>query len=82
MTYLLRFLDAQKDYYYIALREMREGVKRTHWIWFIFPQMKGLGHSPEAQLYGMTSFDEAKAYLEQSPFPRHRFSQPAGPQAL
>ena len=64
MTYLLRFLDAQKDYYNIALREMREGVKRTHWIWFIFPQMKGLGHSPEAQLYGMTSFDEAKAYLE------------------
>ena len=64
MTYLLRFLDAQKDYYYIALREMREGVKRTHWIWFIFPQMKGLGHSPEAQLYGMTSFDEATAYLE------------------
>ena len=43
---------------------MREGVKRTHSIWFIFPQMKGLGHSPEAQLYGMTSFDEAKAYLE------------------
>ena len=64
MISLQRFLDAQKDYYYIALREMREGAKRSHWIWFIFPQMKGLGHSPEAQLYGMTGFDEAKAYLE------------------
>ena len=64
MISLQRFLDAQKDYYYIALREMREGVKKTHWIWFIFPQIKGLGRSPEAQLYGITDLDEAKAYLE------------------
>ena len=64
MISLQRFLDAQKDYYYIALREMREGVKKTHWIWFIFPQIKGLGRSPDAQLYGISDLDEAKAYLE------------------
>ena len=64
MISLQRFLDAQKDYYYIALREMREGVKKTHWIWFIFPQIKGLGRSPDAQLYGISGLDEAKAYLE------------------
>lgn len=64
MISLQRFLDAQKDYFYIALREMREGAKRTHWIWFIFPQIKGLGRSPDAQLYGISDMDEAKAYLE------------------
>ena len=63
MTYLLRFLDAQKDYYYIALREMREGVKRTHWIWFIFPQIKGLGHSYNSEYYGINGRGEAESYL-------------------
>lgn len=64
MIPLQRFLDAQKDYYYTALREMRKGVKGTHWIWFIFPQIKGLGQSSDAKLYGITDLDEAKAYLE------------------
>ena len=58
-----RFLDAQKNQYYIALREMREGSKRSHWIWFIFPQIQGLGQSPESMRYGISDLDEAKAYL-------------------
>lgn len=58
-----RFLDAQKNQYYIALREMREGSKRSHWIWFIFPQIQGLGQSPESKRYGISDLDEAKAYL-------------------
>ena len=63
MNSLQRFLDAQKNQYYIALREMREGSKRSHWIWFIFPQIQGLGQSPESKLYGISDLDEAKAYL-------------------
>ena len=58
-----RFLDAQKNQYYIALREMREGSKSSHWIWFIFPQILGLGQSPESKRYGISDLDEAKAYL-------------------
>ena len=58
-----RFLDAQKNQYYIALREMREGSKRSHWIWFIFPQIQGLGQSSESKRYGISDLDEAKAYL-------------------
>ena len=60
---LQRFLDAQKNQYYIALREMREGSKRSHWIWFIFPQIQGLGQSSDSKLYGISELDEAKAYL-------------------
>ena len=63
MNSLQRFLDAQKNQYYIALREMREGSKRSHWIWFIFPQIQGLGQSPESKRYGISDLDEAKAYL-------------------
>lgn len=58
-----RFLDAQKNQYYIALREMREGSKRSHWIWFIFPQIQGLGQSPESKRYGISDLEEAKTYL-------------------
>ena len=58
-----RFLDAQKNQYYIALREMKEGSKRSHWIWFIFPQIQGLGQSSDSKLYGISELDEAKAYL-------------------
>lgn len=58
-----RFLDAQKNQYYIALREMREGSKRSHWIWFIFPQIQGLGQSSESKFYGISDLDEAKAFL-------------------
>lgn len=60
---LQRFLDAQKNQYYIALREMREGSKRSHWIWFIFPQIQGLGQSPESKRYGISDLEEAKTYL-------------------
>ena len=62
---LERFVEAQKIYgYESALEEMRRGRKRGHWIWFIFPQMKGLGYSTNAQFYGISSLEEAKAYLE------------------
>jgi uncharacterized protein (DUF1810 family) len=58
-----RFLKAQEDQYDTALDELRAGRKRSHWIWFVFPQMAGLGHSPTAQYYGIKSLDEAAAYL-------------------
>lgn len=59
-----RFLFAQKYGYDLALREITEGCKRTHWIWFIFPQLAVLGRSPNGQFYGISGYDEAKAYLE------------------
>jgi uncharacterized protein (DUF1810 family) len=58
-----RFLKAQEDSYDTALDELRAGRKRSHWIWFIFPQLAGLGHSPTSQYYGIKSLDEAAAYL-------------------
>ena len=64
MEGLERFLDGQRFGYETALAEMRQGQKRNHWIWYVFPQIKGLGHSPNAQFYGIVSLDEAEAYLE------------------
>ena len=64
MDRLERFLDGQRFGYETALKEMRNGRKVNHWIWYIFPQINGLGHSPNAQFYGILSLDEAKAYLE------------------
>ena len=61
---LKRFLDAQKYDYATALREIKDGQKRNHWIWYIFPQLKGLGHSYNSEYYGISSIEEAKAYLE------------------
>lgn len=61
---LERFVDAQDGVYDTALAELRAGSKRSHWMWFIFPQLRGLGLSPMAQLYGITSLEEARAYLE------------------
>jgi uncharacterized protein (DUF1810 family) len=58
-----RFLEAQEDAYDTALDELKAGRKRSHWIWFVFPQMAGLGHSPTAQHYGIRSLEEAQAYL-------------------
>jgi uncharacterized protein (DUF1810 family) len=58
-----RFLDAQDGVYDDALAELTAGRKRTHWMWFIFPQIAGLGFSPTAQLYAIDSLDEARAYL-------------------
>jgi uncharacterized protein (DUF1810 family) len=60
---LERFVDAQHGIYDTALAELRAGHKRTHWMWFIFPQIGGLGHSAMAQRYAIRSADEAAAYL-------------------
>jgi uncharacterized protein (DUF1810 family) len=60
---LQRFLDAQADVYEDVLRELRSGQKQTHWMWFMFPQIHGLGHSAMAQRYAIASLEEAKAYL-------------------
>src|SRR3954467_9583383 len=60
---LMRFLDAQAEIYATALAELKAGQKRSHWMWFIFPQLRGLGHSSTAQFYGISSLDEARAYL-------------------
>ena len=59
---LARFLNAQAGVYPQVLAELQAGQKRSHWIWFIFPQMKGLGSSSHAQFYGIGSLDEAAAY--------------------
>ena len=60
---LARFLDAQRDAYDIALAELRVGRKRSHWIWFVFPQLKGLGRSAMSHRYGLPGVAEASAYL-------------------
>jgi uncharacterized protein (DUF1810 family) len=61
---LPRFLDAQEGVYDTVLAELRAGRKASHWIWFIFPQIAGLGHSGMAQQFAIASLDEAKAYLQ------------------
>ncbi|MET3920311.1 DUF1810 domain-containing protein [Arthrobacter sp. UYEF20] len=60
-----RFITAQDagGTYLQAARELRGGFKRSHWMWFIFPQLAGLGHSPTARRYAISGLDEAKAYL-------------------
>ncbi len=60
---LQRFLDAQENDYADALHEIKQGYKQSHWIWFIFPQMRGLGRSYMAEYYGISSIKEARAYL-------------------
>ena len=60
---LNRFLKAQDDDYNRALSELTNGRKRTHWMWFIFPQIDGLAFSSMSQFYAIKSVDEAKAYL-------------------
>ena len=60
---LNRFLGAQESFYADALKEIKQGYKQSHWIWFIFPQLRGLGRSPMAENYGITSIEEARAYL-------------------
>lgn len=61
---LERFAEAQNMVYDMALREIKDGQKRGHWIWFVFPQIKGLGHSYNSEFYGISGTKEAKAYLE------------------
>jgi uncharacterized protein (DUF1810 family) len=60
-----RFLDAQDPIYGQVVEELRRGRKTGHWMWFVFPQLRGLGRSPTAQFYGLASADEARAYLAQ-----------------
>lgn len=61
---LSRFLKAQEPMYEIALDEVREGQKRSHWMWYVFPQIRGLGKSTMAQKYAIEDIGEAKAYLD------------------
>ncbi len=61
---LHRFLTAQASTYNTVLAELRAGIKSSHWIWFIFPQIRGLGHSAMAQQFAIGSLDEAKAYFQ------------------
>jgi uncharacterized protein (DUF1810 family) len=61
---LRRFLDAQQPVFEQVCRELRRGQKTSHWMWFIFPQIAGLGHSAMAQKYAISSRVEAVAYLE------------------
>ncbi|MDO4299364.1 MAG: DUF1810 domain-containing protein [Lachnospiraceae bacterium] len=61
---LERFLTAQQDCYTTALQEIRSGRKQSHWMWFIFPQIVGLGHSEISRYYGIKDINEAKAYME------------------
>lgn len=63
---LSRFITAQDFYsrYKTALEEIRNGRKRSHWMWFVFPQLKGLGHSYNADYYGVAGADEARAYWQ------------------
>ena len=60
---LRRFLNAQEADYERALTEVRSGRKQSHWMWYIFPQLDGLGSSPTARLYSIKSLAEAEAYL-------------------
>jgi uncharacterized protein (DUF1810 family) len=60
---LARFLVAQEGVYETAIGEIRQGAKRSHWMWFVFPQVAGLGHSPMARRYAIQSREEARAYL-------------------
>lgn len=63
---LERFVAAQRSSYDQALRELQAGDKRSHWMWFIFPQLAGLGSSAMAQRYAISGLDEAQAYLQHS----------------
>lgn len=61
---LQRFVEAQESDYEIALSEIKNGRKRNHWIWYVFPQFKEFAHSPIAEYYGIEDRGEAEAYLQ------------------
>ncbi|MEW5683904.1 MAG: DUF1810 domain-containing protein [Pseudomonadota bacterium] len=61
---LARFVSAQAGVFDVAVEELRAGRKRSHWMWFVFPQLKGLGRSQTAQAFGISSLDEATAYIQ------------------
>lgn len=58
-----RFVEAQREVYIQVLTELRLGRKQSHWMWYVFPQIEGLGSSPMAQRYAISSLDEAKLYI-------------------
>jgi uncharacterized protein (DUF1810 family) len=60
---LERFVEAQSPVYAAVLKELRRGEKRSHWMWFIFPQIRGLGRSPMAEKFAIASLEEGRAYL-------------------
>lgn len=62
---LNRFIEAQKDSFNYALSEIKSGQKKSHWMWYIFPQLKELGRSSTALYYGITNLDEAREYMEE-----------------
>ena len=66
-----RFIDAQKTDYKIALAEIERGRKQSHWIWYIFPQVAGLGMSSTSQFYAISGLDEARAYLSEPTLRAH-----------
>ena len=61
---LERFVEAQEKMYSTAMKEIQNGKKRSHWMWYIFPQLRGLGRSSMAHIYGISGIEEAQAYLE------------------
>ena len=68
---LKRFIEAQELDYEIALLEIKNGRKRSHWMWYIFPQLADLGYSSTAKYYGISNISEAKAYMENSILKSH-----------
>lgn len=62
---LQRFVKMQKEYFPTALREIKNGRKVSHWMWWIFPQLKELGYSSTSKYYGISGLEEAKAYLKE-----------------
>ncbi|MBF0693773.1 MAG: DUF1810 domain-containing protein [Flavobacterium sp.] len=71
MENLKRFLDAQNQTYLKALDEIRNGRKTTHWMWFVFPQITGLGQSDIAKFYSIKDIDEASAYVDHPVLGKH-----------
>jgi uncharacterized protein (DUF1810 family) len=68
---LIRFLEAQNQVYLKVLSEIKKGQKQSHWMWFIFPQLVGLGSSENARYFGITHLGEAKAYLQHPTLGKH-----------
>lgn len=58
-----RFVEMHDLYYPVALAEIKDGYKRSHWMWYIFPQLKGLGHSAKSEYYGLSCSEEVKEYM-------------------
>lgn len=68
---LIRFLEAQNQVYLKALSEIKGGRKQSHWMWYIFPQLTGLGSSENARYFGITNLGEAEAYLQHPTLGKH-----------